>query len=182
LGDILQPVGIFKHIWVSLVLVGALFIAVIDVGLAPARGEAMPVLSEAGEAGFEFASLTIEPLVGDTVMLRVELALSQQQQAQGLMFRKALDDNAGMLFIFERVRVARFWMRNTFIPLDIVFIDPSGEVIAIETRLDTQSDAMSIAPAPVWGVLELKAGRAAELGILQGSRVDIKAFSNARVL
>jgi uncharacterized protein len=122
--------------------------------------------------------LTVEPLIGDIVSLTVELALTKQEQAEGLMFRETLDDNAGMLFIFERPRIARFWMRNTLIPLDMVFIDPTGEVIGIETRLDTQSDAPSSSPAPVWAVLELKAGRAAELGMLQGSMVDITPFQN----
>jgi len=77
-----------------------------------------------------------------------------------------------MLFPFSAPRPARFWMKNTLIPLDIIFIAPGGTVLNIETRRDTGATATSQSIAPAIAVLELNAGTAARLGIAPGDRVS----------
>ena len=110
----------------------------------------------------------------------VQVARTPQQQKQGLMFVRDLPPMTGMIFLFAPPRPARFWMRNTFIPLDMIFIAPDGRISKIATRRDTQSDALTISPAPVAAVLEIAAGEALRLGITIGDKVHSVAidFSN----
>jgi uncharacterized membrane protein (UPF0127 family) len=79
-----------------------------------------------------------------------------------------LAPDTGMLFVFDPPRRVGFWMRNTLIPLDIIFIDAEGRITSIETRRDTNSDRLTTSRAPVAAVLEINAGRAAALGLATG--------------
>lgn len=83
------------------------------------------------------------------------------------MFVKSLADDRGMIFPYEPPQEVSFWMKNTLIPLDIIFIGVGGKIVRI-----TRAEAMDLTPlpsgAPVIGVLEIRAGRAAELGIKEG--------------
>lgn len=106
----------------------------------------------------------------------VEVAATPEARAQGLMFRRELAPGAGMLFDFGRDEVARMWMKNTFIPLDMVFVDRSGVVrgIARNTRprsLDTISSRV-----PVRAVLELNGGEAERIGLAAGDRLRHPVF------
>ncbi|WP_338142324.1 DUF192 domain-containing protein [Altericroceibacterium xinjiangense] len=103
---------------------------------------------------------------------KVEVAQSPEEQARGLMFRERMGTNEGMLFLRNPPGPASFWMKNTLIPLDIIFIGADRRVIniaadAVPHSLDPRESAGLTA-----AVLELNGGRAAELGIVPGSKVE----------
>jgi uncharacterized protein len=102
----------------------------------------------------------------------VEMARTGQQQSQGLMFRTALADDRGMLFPFPDERMASFWMRNTLIPLDIVFIAGDGRIVNIVANATPYSLDHRESLAPVVAVLELRGGLTAEFGIEAGDKVS----------
>lgn len=101
----------------------------------------------------------------------VEVARTTEEQAQGLMFRETLAPNAGMLFPFPSPRPASFWMKNTLIPLDIIFVRADGSIARIAAMTTPRSLEPVAVGEPVTAVLELAGGRAAELGIREGDRV-----------
>ncbi|CAA9331109.1 FIG00872311: hypothetical protein [uncultured Leptolyngbya sp.] len=109
-------------------------------------------------------------------VIQLEVAGTQEQQAIGLMSRTNLPDDRGMLFLFESPRRASFWMKNTLIPLDMIFL-LNGKVQAISSNVPPcEAD-----PCPTYGpnalvdqVIELRAGRAAELGLKQGDRINVQ--------
>ena len=101
----------------------------------------------------------------------VEVAETAAQQAKGLMFRTELADNAGMIFPFPEPRIASFWMKNTVIPLDIIFIRANGTIESIADNTIPYSTIPVEAGEPVVAVLELRGGLAAELGIAAGDTV-----------
>ena len=123
------------------------------------------------ESGLEVIPLTITSL-GKTHAFRVEVARTPEQQARGLMFRTAMGPNEGMLFPYEPPRVLSFWMKNTVLSLDIIFIGPDRRIINIAANTVPYSEASVLSDAPAIAALELNAGRAAELGIVPGARVD----------
>ncbi|MEP4038826.1 DUF192 domain-containing protein [Pseudophaeobacter sp.] len=107
----------------------------------------------------------------------VEIADDEAERAQGLMFRESMARGAGMLFVYPNPQRAAFWMKNTLIPLDIIFLDETGRVIQI------QADAVpgDLTPLPggdnVFAVLEINGGLAARYGISIGSEMRHKVFS-----
>jgi uncharacterized membrane protein (UPF0127 family) len=101
----------------------------------------------------------------------VELARTPDQQMQGLMFRRKLDADAGMLFVYQEPVVARYWMKNTYIPLDMIFIAPDGHISSIAERTVPLSLATISSDVPVIAVLELNGGTASRLGIKIGDKV-----------
>jgi len=108
--------------------------------------------------------------------IQLEVALTPQQQEIGLMFRTELAADHGMLFLFTIARPVEFWMRNTLIPLDMVFM-LNGEVKAIAANAQpcvTETCALYESGAPVNQVIELPGGRASELGLRVGDRVTIR--------
>ncbi len=121
------------------------------------------------------ASLTIVGAAGRH-RFNVELAETPAQMEQGLMFRKELAPDSGMLFDFKQPTVATMWMHNTLIPLDMLFVDANGRIVNIHERAVPQSDAIIAAAAPVRAVIELNGGTAARLGIKPGDRVLYPIF------
>lgn len=101
----------------------------------------------------------------------VEIARTSAEQAKGLMFRTELADNAGMIFPFPEPKVASFWMKNTVIPLDIIFIRANGTIESIAENTIPYSTIAVEAGEPVVSVLELRGGLTSELGISAGDRV-----------
>ena len=93
------------------------------------------------------------------------------EQAKGLMFRTELADNAGMIFPFPEPKVASFWMKNTVIPLDIIFIRANGTIESIAENTIPYSTTPVEAGEPVVSVLELRGGLTSELGISAGDKV-----------
>lgn len=122
-------------------------------------------------AGLEQIPLTIHSQ-GRTHRFTVEVARTPQQQSQGMMHRQSVAPDRGMLFPYEPPQDASFWMKNTLIPLDLVFIRPDGTI----GRIADNAVPLSLEPIPslepVAAVLEIAGGRAAELGIAPGDRVS----------
>ena len=135
------------------------------------------LLALAGADGEQFkrSFISIDTATGPKPFL-VELALSPEQQEQGLMFRKAMAPNAGMLFIFGAPQVAHFWMHNTYLPLDMVFIAADGHVAGIHENAAPLKDDVISSDKSVLAVLELNAGTTARLGIKAGDLVHYQAF------
>ena len=104
---------------------------------------------------------------------RVERALTPEQQQKGLMNRKHLDPKTGMIFLFKPVRVARMWMKDTFIPLDMVFFDSLGRVVHVHHNAVPQDLTIISSGRPVAGVLEINAGEAQQYGIGIGSTLNL---------
>lgn len=103
---------------------------------------------------------------------RVELAKTSYEQAKGLMFRTEMGANEGMIFPMEPPRDAAFWMKNTVIPLDIIFIGTDRRILNIAANAVPYSETPLPSAGLTSGVLELNGGRAAELGIAPGDKVD----------
>jgi uncharacterized membrane protein (UPF0127 family) len=107
---------------------------------------------------------------------QVEIADSPREQQYGLMCRKALAADRGMLFVFGAATPRVFWMRNTLIPLDIIYIDAGGRVVSISRNVQPLDESGAPSAGPAKYVLELAAGRAAQIGLLPGDRVTHRAM------
>ncbi|EXS71410.1 DUF192 domain-containing protein [Sphingobium sp. Ant17] len=101
----------------------------------------------------------------------VEVAITRDEQAKGLMFRRELGPTTGMLFPMDPPRTASFWMKDTLIPLDMLFIRTDGTIAFLQAETEPYSRVPVSAGVPVAAVLELAGGRAAALGIAEGDRV-----------
>lgn len=108
----------------------------------------------------------------------VDIAATPDQMERGLMWRDTLAADAGMLFIYDPVRPASMWMRNTLVSLDILYLDEDGEVLKLIAHAQPGSLRSLGSSFPVAGVLELAGGRALELGIRPGAVVRHAAFDN----
>src|ERR1700745_373144 len=127
---------------------------------------------------FPTSELTIISATGRH-RFNVEVAQTPEQMEQGLMFRRSLAPDAGMLFDYKAPTVATMWMRNTLIPLDMLFVEAKGRIVNIRERAVPQSLDVIAALAPVRAVIELNGGTAARLGIAPGDRVEHPIFGNA---
>jgi uncharacterized membrane protein (UPF0127 family) len=103
-----------------------------------------------------------------------EVAATSREQATGMMFRKYVADNAAMIFPFSEPRVASFWMKNTVIPLDIIFIRSNGTIESIAENVTPYSEEPVSSGEPVAAVLEVRGGLTRELGIKSGDVVRWK--------
>ncbi len=122
------------------------------------------------QGGLPTAPLTIHSSNGNH-RFTVEVARTREEQMTGLMFRRALPANHGMIFPADPPVPASFWMHNTLIPLDLVFVRADGTIARITTAKPLD-DSPVPAGEPVAAVLELRGGRTAELGIWEGDRVE----------
>jgi uncharacterized membrane protein (UPF0127 family) len=107
----------------------------------------------------------------------VEMAVTPEEQARGLMFRRELPEGQGMLFDFQREQPATFWMKNTYVSLDMIFIRADGSILRIAENTVPLSEALVPSGGPVRAVLEVVAGTARKLGIAPGDRVAHPIFS-----
>jgi uncharacterized membrane protein (UPF0127 family) len=108
----------------------------------------------------------------------VELAVTPEEQAKGLMYRKELPEGQGMLFDFHQEQPGvSFWMKNTYIPLDMIFIRGDGSILRIAENTVPLSEALVPAGGPVRAVLEVIGGTAKKLGIAPGDRVTHPIFA-----
>lgn len=121
-------------------------------------------------SGLQVIDLTVER-GGRPLAFKVELADTAEAQARGLMFRTALGDNEGMIFPSDVPEQRSFWMKNTPLSLDIIFIGPDGRITNIAANTVPYSLESVRSSGLASAVLELRAGRAAELGIVPGDRV-----------
>lgn len=122
-------------------------------------------------SGLKVIPLTVTH-AGKAHVLRVEVAASPREQEQGLMFRTAMGADEGMIFPMDPPRGASFWMRNTVIPLDLVFVGSDGRISNIAANAVPYSEVPLLSTGSVKGVLELNGGRAAQLGIAAGDKVS----------
>lgn len=111
------------------------------------------------------------------VVLEVEVARTEQQRETGLMFRKQMPERQGMLFDFKQDQPVYMWMKNTYIPLDMLFIRADGTIARIEAMTTPFSERTISSGEPVRAVLELNGGAARRLGIAPGDRVSTTLFS-----
>jgi hypothetical protein len=107
---------------------------------------------------------------------KVEIADNDATREHGLMFRKTLAPDRGMLFDFKQPAPVAFWMKNTLIPLDMLFITADGRVLAIARNAVPMSEAPIASGGPVLGVLEIAGGRAAAIGAEPGDKVQERMF------
>jgi uncharacterized membrane protein (UPF0127 family) len=106
----------------------------------------------------------------------VELADNDASRAQGLMYRRSLTPDRGMLFDFKRVEPISMWMQNTYVSLDMLFIRPDGTIARVATNAEPLSTRTIPSGEPVLAVLEVVAGTAARLGIKPGDKVEHPLF------
>jgi uncharacterized membrane protein (UPF0127 family) len=118
---------------------------------------------------YQTSELTIDTASGPR-KFTIEVALSEAQREQGLMFRRNLAPDAGMLFDMDVAQTITMWMKNTFIPLDMLFVD-GGRIVDIRERAVPLSTDIISAKAPARYVIELNGGRVERLGIKIGDRV-----------
>ena len=122
------------------------------------------------------SGLAVIPLTvthaGQKHQFRVELAKSAAEQAKGLMFRTSMGADEGMIFPMDPPRGASFWMKNTVLPLDLIFVGVDGKISNIAANAKPYDLTPLASVGLVKGVLELNAGRAAELGIVPGDTVE----------
>jgi uncharacterized protein len=137
-----------------------------------------PAASNAVELGQSPAGLNQVRLTISTQRKKrrftVEVAQTPEEQAQGLMYRSNLDPHRGMIFPMDPPRQASFWMKNTLIPLDMIFIRSDGRIANIEANTVPLSLDPVYSNGEVSAVLEIAGGRSAELGIAPGDKVDWK--------
>ncbi len=109
----------------------------------------------------------------------IDLADSEEERSRGLMFRTSLKENAGMLFIFDKPSIQEFWMKNTLIPLEMIFIDENKKIINIETAQPCTLDPCLVykSTRPALYVLEVNAGFAERNTITPGDSVEIQTNS-----
>jgi uncharacterized protein len=139
------------------------FVVVLFALLGCARG---PCVSIVGADGKPRATVT------------VEVASTGPQREVGLMFRKHLDDNAGMIFVFPDEAPRNFWMHNTPIPLDMIFADAAGRVTGIVANAEPYSDKLLSGEGNAEYVLEVNGGFCANNGIKPGDKMDFSGFSS----
>jgi uncharacterized protein len=130
--------------------------------------------------GFGAQAASVQPLEIVTKngvhVFSVEMATTDKERETGLMYRKELPDGKGMLFDFSPEQQISMWMKNTFIPLDMIFIRADGRILRIAENTEPQSLAIISSGGPAKGVLEVIAGTAQKYGIAPGDRVAHPLF------
>ena len=144
--------------------------------LALALGLGLGLALTRAAAALAPGELTIETETGPR-RFTVELAATEAERSRGLMFRRSMPADHGMLFDFATEQPVAFWMKNTPLPLDMLFIDKSGTVVRIAADTTPFSETPIPSGQPIRAVLELNAGTAQRLGIRPGARVRHPIFA-----
>ncbi|MBY3235767.1 DUF192 domain-containing protein [Rhizobium laguerreae] len=131
---------------------------------------ALPALADE-EIRFDKEPLLIQTVTGKVLHFTVEIASTPDQRARGLMFRKTMADDAGMIFDFDQPRRVTMWMENTILPLDMLFADDTGTIRHIKEKAVPYSRDIIDSMVAVKYVVELNAGIVAKLGIKPGDRI-----------
>jgi len=121
--------------------------------------------------------LEIQTGDGGVFEFKVELAETGEQKSRGLMYRREMGVDEGMLFLYRRDQVVTMWMANTFLPLDMLFIERDGTIVRIQANTIPQSREIISSRKRVRAVLELNAGTARRLGISPGDKVIHERFN-----
>mgnify|MGYP002072606588 FL=1 len=149
----------------------ALALAACSPGVAQKQETRSAEASRHPVSGLEVVPLTVHSARGPH-RFRVEVARSGAEQSRGLMFRTQMGADEGMIFPMDPPRMAAFWMKNTVIPLDIIFIGADGRISNIAANTVPYSLESVVSDGAAKAVLELNGGRASELGIAPGDRVE----------
>jgi len=136
---------------------------------------ALPLPGSGTVAAQDLQPLEIATKTGVQVF-GVEMAVTPEEQAKGLMYRRELPEKQGMLFDFHREQPTSFWMKNTYIPLDMIFIRADGRILRIAENTKPLSEDLVPSGGPVRAVLEVIGGTAKKLGIARGDRVKHPIF------
>lgn len=160
----------------ALGLVASLLLAACSPQAAERSPAAAPAQAAGQEAVHPVSGLEVIPLAitsrGREHAFRVEVARTPQEQARGLMFRTEMGPNEGMLFPYDSPRGLSFWMKNTVLSLDLIFIGEDGRIINIAKRATPYSETAILSDAPAVAVLELVGGRTDELDIVPGAMAE----------
>jgi len=138
----------------------------------PVRGDVPPRLA------LETGVIIVDTPQGER-RFKVELAVKDNERQRGLMYRESLADDEGMVFFFERMQPLAFWMKNTFIPLDMIFIDDALRIVGIVESAEPLTTTSRRVPGLSRFVLEVRGGLSAELGIAAGQRVRFEGVPEA---
>ncbi|MGH6998903.1 MAG: DUF192 domain-containing protein [Phenylobacterium sp.] len=142
---------------------------------ASAAAASTSVAGAVGQPPAGFEGLEAVTPAGRTRIF-VEIADTDAEREKGLMFRKEVPPDRGMLFDFKTPREVAFWMKNTLIPLDIIYIRTDGTILSIARNTTPLSEAPIPSGGPVVGVLELAGGRSGEIGLMPGDRIEHRIF------
>lgn len=153
----------------SLRVYGAFAAALLLAACAPGPADARD--AAAGEAAAATVPLSIATKAGK-IAFQVEVARTPEEQARGLMYRTSLAEDRGMIFPMIPPRFASFWMKNTYIPLDLIFIRTDGTIARIAANAVPEDLSPIPSGEPVAAVLEIAGGGAARQGIAEGDRVS----------
>ena len=132
-----------------------------------------------GPIAFPKGELTIVTEDGARHAFTVEIARTPDQHARGLMYRREIAKTHGMLFLYDPARAVTMWMKNTHIPLDMLFIEASGRIARIHERAVPRTTTPIPSGGPVKAVLELRGGTVDRLDIQAGDTVDHAAFGDS---
>ena len=137
-----------------------------------------------GHAAMAACSRDVVDLRGDWGQARftVELADTNESRAQGLMFRETMAQRAGMLFVYDHPQRAVFWMKNTLIPLDMIFVDQTGAVTAVHHDAIPGDLTPIDGGRGVFAVLEINGGLARKYGIAPGSQMRHEIFADGSAI
>ena len=129
------------------------------------------------------AEAPLEPLTIDTASgphrFKVEVMRTEPERERGLMYRKTMPRDHGMLFEYQAEQPVAFWMHNTYLPLDLIFIDKGGRVVNVARDAKPMDDSLIPSAGPALGVLELDAGSAKAIDLKAGDIVHHKMFGDA---
>lgn len=129
--------------------------------------DSAPTFKKEGELLF------INAMAGDTLAtIDIEIADNEQKTAQGLMYRSSMPQNAGMLFLMPTEDIQGFWMRNTYIPLDMIFVNGKMEIVTIHRNTTPMLESSYISTAPALYVVEVNAGFCSKNSINEGDKID----------
>ena len=130
-----------------------------------------------GACGAHEPAAVVHTAGGGRAEVAVEVAATPEAQARGLMYRRVLADGQGMLFVFPAEAPHQFWMKNTFIPLDMIFIAADGRIVGIHPNATPLSTAPLGVERPSRYVLEVPGGWAARRGVAPGDRVELRGIA-----
>jgi uncharacterized protein len=133
----------------------------------PAHAETAPLTLNQFPRGL----LSVRTMAGTVHHFEVWLAERADRRQQGLMYVRTLDEHSGMLFVFPQTQSIAMWMKNTYVPLDMIFITAAGRIDYIAANTQPLSLEVIEAPRPVKAVLEVAAGTAQRLGLVPGDQV-----------
>ena len=152
--------------------------ALLAISLLLAAGQAARAQGTAPEplSAFPQSLLAIRTASGKVVNFKIWLADSKRREEQGMMFVREMDEHTGMLFMFPENKPVSMWMHNTYLSLDILFLDAHGKIDYIAAHATPQSDTIIGPPTPEFAVLELKGGACERFGIKVGDTVSHKNF------